>query len=231
MNHARRNVIKAGAAGILAAPLAAGSQSRRGSPAESGTIAPPRPASEQERIALEVLDDINRRQRYFNVSPEDGRLLRVLTESIGARHVVEVGTSTGYSGIWLALALRGTGGRLTTFEIDPERAAIARENFNRAGFQDLVTVVLGDAHVEVRKVTQTLDLVFLDADKEGYIHYLRQLEPRLRPGGLVVADNMRVPPPDPRYVQAVTVDPKLETVFLNMHGTGVGVTLKKRLAG
>jgi caffeoyl-CoA O-methyltransferase len=232
MNHTRRNVIKAGAAGILAAPLAARAQTRRGSPvAGSATAAPPRPASEQERIALEVLEHINRHQRFFNVSPEDGRLLRVLTESIGARHVVEVGTSTGYSGVWIALALRGTGGRLTTFEIDPDRAAIARENFKRAGLQDLVTVVVGDAHVEVSKVTQTLDLVFLDADKEGYVHYLQQLEPRLRPGGLVVADNMRMPPPDPRYVQAVTTDPRLETLFLNMHGTGVGVTLKKRLAG
>jgi predicted O-methyltransferase YrrM len=87
--------------------------------------------------------------------------------------------------------------------------------------------VLGDAHVEVRKFTQTVDLVFIDADKDGYIDYLRQLEPRLRPGGLIVADNMQVPAPDPRYVEAVTSDPKLETLFLNMHRTGLGVTLKK----
>jgi predicted O-methyltransferase YrrM len=178
-----------------------------------------------------VLDDIDRRQRYLNVSREDGRLLRVLTEAIGAKQVVELGTSTGYSGIWIALALRATGGRLTTFEIDPNRAAVARENFRRARLDDLVTIVLGDAHVEVRKVTQTLDLVFIDADKEGYLDYLQKLEPRLRPGGLVVADNMRVPQPDPRYVEAVTGDPKLETVFLNMQRSGTGVTLKKHRTG
>ena len=144
--------------------------------------------------------------------------------------VVELGTSTGYSGIWLALALRATGGRLTTYEIDPGRAATAQENFKRAGLQDLVTVVLGDAHAEVGKLTQTLDLVFIDADKEGYPDYLRQLEPRVRPGGLIAADNMRSPAPDPRYVEAITTDPKLETLFLNMHASGLGVTLKKRAA-
>lgn len=228
MNDTRRKLIKGAVAGVLASPLAAQAQSRRGSAVTGGgKEAQPRPASEQERIALEVLDDIDRRQRYLNVRPEDGRLLRLLTQAIGARHVVELGTSTGYSGIWIALALRSTGGRLTTFEIDAGRAAVARENFMRAGLQDLVTIVIGDAHVELRKVTQATDLVFIDADKDGYLDYLQQLEPRLRPGGLVVADNMQFPEPDPRYVQAVTTDPKLETLFLNMHATGLGVTLKK----
>lgn len=232
MNHARRQLIRAAVAGVLASPAAAQVQSRRGSAVTGGgKEGPPRSASEQERIALGILDDIDRNQRYLNVRQEDGRLLRVLTEAIGARQVIELGTSTGYSGIWIALALRSTGGRLTTYEIDADRAAVARENFKRAGLQDLVTIVVGDAHVEVKKVTQTLDLIFIDADKEGYLDYLQQLEPKLRPGGLVVADNMQVPEPDPRYVQAVTTDPKLETLFLNMHATGLGVTLKKhRLA-
>lgn len=232
MNSTRRHLITAAAAaGVVSSPLAAQAQSRRGrAAAGSAKDGPSLPASDQERIVLEVLDDIDRRQRYLNVSAQNGRLLRVLTESIEARQVIEVGTSTGYSGMWIALALRSTGGRLTTFEIDAERAAIARENFRRAGLQDLVTVVHADAHVEARKITQTLDLVFIDADKEGYPDYLQQLEPRVRPGGLIVADNMRVPEPDPRYVQAITTDPKLETLFLNMHGAGIGVTLKKHPA-
>jgi caffeoyl-CoA O-methyltransferase len=228
MNRTRRQFVTTTAAGLLASPLVTQAQSRRGNTGPgSSKEGPPRPASETERVALEVLDDIDRSQRYLNVGREDGRLLRVFAEAIGAKHVVEVGTSTGYSGIWMALALRSTGGRLTTFEIDPERAAMARENFRRAGLQDLITIVVGDAHAEIRKVTQTLDLVFIDADKEGYLDYLQQLEPRLRPGGLVLADNMQTPTPDLRYVQAVTTDPKLETLFLNMHGTGLGVTLKK----
>src|SRR5215470_273862 len=188
---------------------------------------PPMAQSAAEQRVLAVLDDIDRNQRYLSVPREDGRLLRILAESIGAREVVELGTSTGYSGLWLALALRATGGKLTTFEIDPGRAATARENFKRAGVDDLVTVVLGDAHVSVSRVKGPIDLVFIDADKEGYLDYLDKLLPLVRPGGLIVAHNMRSPPPDPRFVRAITANPGLETVFLNMHDAGVGVTLKK----
>jgi caffeoyl-CoA O-methyltransferase len=189
---------------------------------------PPLAATPDEQRVLEVLDDVYRNHRYLSVPEEDGRLLRVLAESIGARQVVEVGTSTGYSGLWLLLGLAGTGGHLSTFEIDRGRYDLARSNFERAGFAKQAMPVLGDAHVEVRKLKGPLDLVFLDADKEGYLDYLRVLLPLARPGGLVVAHNMASPPPDPAYVKAITTDPALETVFLNMHEAGVGVTLKKR---
>src|SRR5690606_10732997 len=124
-------------------------------------------------------------------------------------------TSTGYSGIWLGLALRATGGTLTTCEIDADRARTAEQNFKRAGLADRITVVRGDAHKEILSVKGPLDLVFIDADKEGYPHYLEVLGPLVRPGGLIIADNMARPAPDPRYVRAVTTDPAYETVFLN----------------
>ena len=88
--------------------------------------------------------------------------------------------------------------------------------------------MLGDAHLEVTGLKDPIDLVFIDADKEGYLDYLKKLLPLVRAGGLVVAHNMASPPPDPRFVEAVTTNPALETVFLNMHEAGVGVTLKKR---
>jgi len=88
--------------------------------------------------------------------------------------------------------------------------------------------VLGDAHAEITKLREPLDLVFIDADKEGYPDYLNKLAPLVRPGGLIVAHNMASPPPDPRYVEAVTTSPDYDTVFLSMHSAGVGVTLKKR---
>jgi caffeoyl-CoA O-methyltransferase len=190
--------------------------------AKEGT---PMPKSSAEKRVLEVIDDV---PGYLAVPREDGRLLRILAESMGAKHVVELGTSTGYSGLWLALALRATGGRLTTFEIDPERAATARKNFKRAGLDDIVTVVLGDAHVEVTKLEAPIDLVFIDADKEGYLDYLDKLLPLVRPGGLIIAHNMRSPPPDPRYVTAITTRSDLETVFVNNYEAGIGLTLKKR---
>jgi predicted O-methyltransferase YrrM len=191
---------------------------------------PPLPKSEAEKKILAVLEEVGKKQREGNmlVPEEDGRLLRILTESIGAKHVVELGTSVGYSGLWFALALRSTGGKLTTFEIDARRAAQARSNFQTAGVDKLITLIEGDAHVEVTKLKEPIDVLFLDADKEGYLDYLNKLLPLVRPGGLIVAHNMRRPPPDPRYVEAITKNPNLETVFLNMHAAGVSVTLKKR---
>ena len=167
-----------------------------------------------------------------NVSPEDGRLLRLLTEATDAKQVVEIGTSNGYSGIWFCLALRTTGGRLTTHEIDAGRAALARENFERAGVSQLVTLVEGDAHEEVTKLQGPIDVLFLDADKSGYIDYLDKLLPLVPPGGLVVAHNMQRNMADPRYLEAITSNPDLETIFLHksLFG-GVGVTMKKRLRG
>jgi caffeoyl-CoA O-methyltransferase len=205
-----------------AAPTAL-AQPRRGAQARA-----PLAAGAEERRVLAVLEDVYRNHQYLSVPEEDGRLLRLLAESTGAKQVVELGTSTGYSGLWLLLALMRTGGRLTTFEIDRGRHLMARGNFERAGVLNLATLVLGDAHAESAKLKEPIDLLFIDADKEGYLDYLRKLEPLVRPGGLIVAHNMASPPPDPRYVEAVTTSPALETVFLNMHEAGVGVTLKKR---
>jgi predicted O-methyltransferase YrrM len=152
---------------------------------------------DQERRILEVLEDMAASQGRGkrNVSREDGRLLRLLTEATGAKHVVEIGTSNGYSGIWFCLALQNTGGRLTTHEIDAGRAALARENFKRAGVDAIVTLVEGDAHEEVTKLRGPIDVLFLDADKSGYLDYLDKLLPQVRPGGLIVAHNMQKPLP------------------------------------
>lgn len=190
----------------------------------------PLPASDEEKRILDVLDDMDRNERpgMMNVPVEDGRLLRLLAEAVSAKHVVEIGTSNGYSGIWFCLALRNTGGKLTTYEIDAGRAALARRNFRRAGVEGIVTLIEGDAHEEVTKLKEQTDIVFLDADKTGYIDYLKKLLPLVRPGGLIIAHNMGPRMADPRYVKAVTSDPGLETVFLNMQAAGVGVTLKKR---
>jgi caffeoyl-CoA O-methyltransferase len=188
----------------------------------------PLAGSADEKRVLAVLEDVSRNHRYLSVPEEDGRLLRMLAETMGAKHVVEVGSSTGYSGLWILLALMKTGGRLTTYEIDRGRHELARQNFERAGLLKQATLVLGDAHAEITKLNDPVDLVFIDADKDGYPDYLNKLAPLIRPGGLIVAHNMASPPPDPRYVEAVTTDPGLEAVFLNMHDAGLGVTLKKR---
>jgi len=191
----------------------------------------PLPKDEAEKRILTVLDDLHENQRrgMMNVPPEDGRVLRLLTEVAGAKHVVEIGTSNGYSGIWMCLALRKTGGKLTTFEINEPRAALARENFKRAGVEKMVTIVMGDAHETVTKLKEPIDVLFIDADKAGYGDYLKKLLPLVRPGGVILAHNaVSLAGQMKDYLDAVTTDPKLDTLFLHKHATGIAVTLKKR---
>jgi predicted O-methyltransferase YrrM len=126
------------------------------------------------------------------------------------------------------MALQSTGGHLYTHEIDPGRAQTARQNFEKAGVAGIVTLIEGDAHQNVSQHSQPIDILFLDADKEGYIDYLDQLLPLVKPGGLVIAHNMNTRQADARFVKAITEDKSLETLILLKEGTGVGVTLKKR---
>jgi predicted O-methyltransferase YrrM len=214
----QRILIIAGLTVIVA--FAALSQRRTGQ-----SSAPALADTEQEKKILAVLDRmVQSQETYLSVPIEDGKALRLLTEAAGAKHVVEVGTSTGYSGLWFSLALLDTGGRLTTFEIDPGRASQARAHFHEAGVEDLITVVVGDAHQKVSAVEGPVDVVFIDADKEGYVDYLNKLLPKVRPGGLILAHNFNMAPD---YVRTVTYNPKLETIFYT-EGNGLAVTLKKR---
>ncbi len=185
--------------------------------------------NEAEKKILALLDELDSRggRGMMNVPAEDGRFLRLLAETIGAKQIVEIGTSNGYSGLWQCLALKATGGRLTTFEIDAERAALARQNFKKAGVDDIVTLIEGDAHENVTQVRGPVDLCFIDADKEGYSDYLIKLLPKVRPGGLIVAHNITPGMADPKFLAAITTNPDLETVFYQQGG-GVSVTLKKR---
>lgn len=205
-----------------------------GRPRAAAQQSQPLPKDEAEKKILDVLDDMDRNQRrgMLNVPKEDGRLLRVLAESTGAKRVVEIGTSNGYSGIWFCLALRQTGGKLYTYEIDAGKARLARENFKRAGVAERVTIIEGDAHKELPKLKDTLDsvdVVFLDADKEGYIDYLKTILPLLRPGGLILAHNVAYQAGSMKpFLDAITSDKDLETLFVHMQSAGISISLKKR---
>ncbi len=189
---------------------------------------PPLAQNASEKKILGVINDIRTGPWMANVDTLHGRLLRILTEAVNAQRVVEIGTANGYSGLWICLGLKTTGGRLITHEIDPGMAALARENFKRAGIADLVTIVEGDAHQTVTRLKEPIDILFIDADKPGYPDYLTKLLPLVRPGGLILADNVSRPSPSPQFLKAITTDPNLETVFLNMQSTGISLTVKKR---
>jgi len=207
---------------------------RRGGRGPFGTGQPasletsPLPKGDAEKKILKVLDEIRRTQgRMANVPDEDGRLLRLLAETIGAKTVVEIGTSNGISAIWLCLALRKTDGKLITHEINSNRAALARKNFETAGVAKLVKVVKGDAHETVSKLEGPIDLAFIDADKAGYLDYFNKLLPLVRPGGLVLAHNITPRMADPEFVKAITTNPDLETLIYR-EGAGMSISLKKR---
>ena len=177
-----------------------------------------------EKATLDVQAEmVKNNTTYLSVPEQDGKTLRVLTEAVGAKKVLEIGTSTGYSGLWFCLALRSTGGHLTTLELDHGRATRARQHFEQAGVASLVTVVEGDAHEQVAKVTGPFDIAFIDAEKPGYVDYLNKVLPLVRPGGLILAHNTDMVP---EYVKAVTSNPDLETIFY-MEGRGLAITLKK----
>ncbi|MGH9627487.1 MAG: O-methyltransferase [Bryobacteraceae bacterium] len=180
-----------------------------------------------EKRILDVLDGMRiKRTTHLSVPVEDGKMLRLLTSAAGAKQVVEIGTSTGYSGLWFCLALQQTKGKLTTFELDEGRAALARKHFEQAGCSSLITVVVGDAHQKITELKGQVDVVFIDADKEGYIDYLNKLLPLVRPGGLILAHNVKMEAVAEGYLKKVKANPDLETV-LYMEGGGLSVTLKK----
>ena len=186
------------------------------------------PKDDGERAILQALEDIQQKQgRRMNVPTADGRLLRTLAESLDAKTVVEFGTSNGISAIWMSLALRKTDGKLLTHEIDPDTAALARKNFAQAGVAEIVTVVEGDGHAKAAELKGPIDLVFIDADKEGYLDYFQKALPLVRPGGLICAHNMNPRMASADFVKAITTNPDVETLFY-MEGGGMSVTLKKR---
>ena len=210
----------------VAVAVAAAGQRRgsRGVAPESEQY-PPVPKTEAEKRILATINDAAKaNELYLNVPAADGRMLRLLTEAVDAKNVVEIGTSTGISGLWLCMALEKTGGKLTTFEFDPGRAETARTHFKKAGVDEIVKIVQGDAHKNVGSLRGPVDVAFIDADKEGYIDYLQKLLPLIRPGGLILAHNVDMVP---EYVKAVTTNSDLETVFY-MQGAGLAITLKKR---
>ena len=214
---------------LTAQPPGRGPGGRRGGGGAAPQTHAPLPANEQEKKILSVLEDMDRNQRrgMMNVPLEDGRILRMFTEAIGAKHVVEIGTSNGYSGIWFCLAMRATGGKLTTHDIDEGRASLARENFKRAGVDNMVTLVMGDAHETIKKLKGPIDVVFIDADKPGYTDYLNKMLPLLRPGGLILGHNVNMGSQMQDFIKAITTNPNLDTIFLGQ-GQDLSVTLKKR---
>jgi predicted O-methyltransferase YrrM len=161
------------------------------------------------------------------VSEEDGRFLRVMIATSGARRVLEVGGAYGYSAIWMGLGLRETGGRLTSIESDPARARIAADHVRQAGLSDIVTVVPADAFTEIPKLKGSFDFVFVDAWKRDYKRFLDMMLPRISPRGLFLAHNVVNKQSEMRdFLDAIKNDPRLLTTIVTPSGEGMSVSYK-----
>lgn len=144
----------------------------------------------EERDAQDRVDGTPRSERLRAVRPEVGEFLCTLALATDARTVVEIGTSGGYSTLWLAVAARRNGGGVTTFEIDPAKVELAARAFAKAGVADVIDLRAEDGLVGLARFEGDADLVFLDAEKEEYENFVEGVVRALRPGGLLVADNL-----------------------------------------
>jgi predicted O-methyltransferase YrrM len=132
----------------------------------------------------------DRPRRMLNITRDTGKLLAVLVRALDARRVLEVGTSNGYSTLWLASAARAIGGRVTTVEFSTFKAGLAAANFERAGLAPCIEQLLDDAGVVLARLAPaSVDLLFLDSERPEYPGWWPDLRRVLRPGGLLVVDN------------------------------------------
>ena len=163
------------------------------------------------------------------VSEEDGRFLRFLVISSGAKQVLEIGGANGYSAIWIGLGLRETGGRLVTIEYDPARAKDAEANIKAAGLSDIVRVVPGDAFKAIPGLAGTFDFVFLDAWKKDYQRFFDLVYPRLDNGGLFVAHNVVNKASEMGdFLATLRTHPGLRSAIVSPSGEGISVSVKRQ---
>jgi caffeoyl-CoA O-methyltransferase len=208
----RRRLLKAGALGVLAF-LAPASP-----PAADGAESGPSPIRRDPTQLKRLLEKMDRKgPQYWSVPRKDGEFLSFLVKATRATNVLEVGTSHGFSAIWMGLGLEETGGRLITIEIDGERHGLAKAHIAEAGLSERVTLIKGDAHAEVTKLAGPFDFVFLDADKEGQGDYFNKLHPKkLAPGGVLAVHNaIRQAGSMKDYLDLVRKHPDFDTVIVS----------------
>jgi caffeoyl-CoA O-methyltransferase len=166
----------------------------------------------------------------MNTTPGDAMVLRILVESRNAQRGVEVGSSSGYGAICMGVAFERTGGHLFTLEIDPKMVKECRENVDKMGLGKSVTCVEGDALKTISTIEGDLDFAFIDAVKADYLKYFKLIEPKLKPGAVIVADNV-IKSADAMkdYLDYVQTNPNYDTVIIRASeekGDGMAITYK-----
>jgi len=149
-------------------------------------------SGEQNKKSIEFRNEFirNFHRTSLNTTPGDAMMLRILVESSGARRGIEVGSASGFGAINMGIAFERTGGHLYTLEIDPRSAEVCRDNLQKVGLENTVTCILGDALKTLPTLEGQFDFIFIDAAKQDYFKYFKAIEAKLKPGSVIVADNV-----------------------------------------
>jgi caffeoyl-CoA O-methyltransferase len=186
-------------------------------------------ASELDTQASRFLEEARGSWSDWNVPYEDGKILYNLVVKGNFRNILEIGTSTGHSTIWLAWAASKTGGRVTTIEIDRGRHETALANFRKAGVAPYIEAHLADAHQLVPLLKGPFDFVFCDAEKEGYLLYFLDLRGKISPGGCFTAHNVLwgSDPHIRKFLDYLKKDTKFQTTIARGNGEGLSISCRK----
>lgn len=170
----------------------------------------------------EVIIELEKTQKdFWNIARSSANFLNMLIKISGAKNAVEVGTSNGYSGIWLAKALKQTGGHLTTIEYYEKRIVLAQENYKKCGVDDIITIKQGSATDVLEELTSAdyfeIDFAFIDANKSEYVKYFDIISPKLKVGGIITADNITSHPEKvATFVDKIKADPNYQVEILDL---------------
>jgi caffeoyl-CoA O-methyltransferase len=185
-------------------------------------------ASSLDAQVSQFLNDSRGSWSYWNVPYQDGKILHDLVLKGGFKNILEIGTSTGHSTIWLAWAASKTDGTVTTVEVDKGRHEIARKNFAKAGVESYIDARLADAHDLVPVLKGPFDFVFCDADKDWYLQYFKDVRTKIRLNGCFTAHNVlwRNDADIKRFLDYVKQDPQFRTTIERGSGEGISVSCK-----
>lgn len=181
---------------------------------------------EHAEMNLDFPGSMAKRDKFLlPVGPQTGQLIHILASSLQAPSILEIGTSYGYSGIWLGDAARESGGRVTTLELQDYKSAYAREMATKAGLEGYIDFKVGDAVALIEALPLRFDFILLDLWKDLYVPCLEAFYPKLNPGAIIVADNMTFPGGEDvqRYGRAVRAKPGMTSVLLPV-GAGIEVS-------
>lgn len=181
--------------------------------------------------SLPIADGMKRRDEFLlPVGEEVGQFLHTLAKAANSKTILEIGTSYGYSTIWLAAAAKATGGRVITLEIDEQKAAYAKTQLEKAGLSEFVECRVGDALESIRQAKERFDFVLVDIWKRFYLPSFELFLPKLNKGAYVIGDNMIFPPNQQKEVKAYRAAVKatnaFDTILLPI-GSGIEVSLLK----